>query len=246
VPRRRKPSPGLWTANQIVAFNVAKARLLRGWTQEEAAQALAPYLGTLLSTASFSAIERSVDTGRVREFSADELLAFARAFRVPVTWFFTPPSPFWDSAGVSTPDAGEEGLDPLVMLHAVLGTPETLADYKSYLLSWPDPRHRMRILPDGTTENLGRVAEDVHPLLDDLLRLRARRQLRDRFGDVDQARDVLRALTAVLDELDDPAFDDPASDEPSSDEPASDGPAADAPPTKRRRGGGESTPTTPS
>ncbi len=182
MPRRRKPSPGLWTANQIVAFNVAKARLLRGWTQEEAAQALAPYLGTLLSTASFSAIERSVDTGRVREFSADELLAFARGFRVPITWFFTPPS-FWEGVGVSTPDAGEEGLDPLEMLHAVLGTPETLADYREYLLSWPDPRHRMRINPDGTTENLGRVQEDVHPLLDDLLRLRpapATRSLRRR------------------------------------------------------------------
>lgn len=213
VPRRRRPSPRLWTANQIVAFNVVKARLLRGWTQEEAAHALAPYLGTLLSTASFSAIERSVDTGRVREFSADELLAFARGFRVPLAWFFTPPS-FWEGVGVATPDAGEEGLDPLVMLHAVLGTPETLADYKQHLLSWPDPRHRMRVHADGTMENLGRVAEDVHPLLDDLLRLRAQRQLRDRFGDVDRARDVLTALTALLDELDDPTFDEPAENEP--------------------------------
>ncbi len=205
MPRRRKPSPGLWTANQIVAFNVAKARLLRGWTQEEAAQELAPYLGTLLSTARFWAIERSVDTGRVREFNADELLAFARGFRVPITWFFTPPT-LWEGVGVSTPDAGEEGLDPLVILHAVLGTPETLADYRSYLLSWPDPRTRMRMNPDGTMENLGRLQQDVHPMLDDLLRLRARRQLRDRFGDVDQARDVLRALTALLDEMDEPPF----------------------------------------
>lgn len=66
----------------------------------------------------------------------------------------------------------------------------------------------MRIHPDGTMENMGRLAEDVHPMLDDLLRLRARKQLRDRFGDVDQARDVLRALTALLDELDDPSLDD--------------------------------------
>jgi hypothetical protein len=216
MPRRRKPSSGLWTANQIVAFNVGRARLLRGWTQEEAARALAPYLGTLMSTASFSAIERSVDTGRVREFNADELLAFARGFRVPIPWFFTPPSPFWDTAGVATPDAGDDGLDPLVMLHAALGTPETLADYKDYLLSWPDPRHRMRINPDGTTEHLGRVAEDVHPMLDDLLRLRARKQLRDRFGGVDQARDVLKALTALLDDLDDPTFEEPATDEPAA------------------------------
>ncbi len=225
MPRRRKVSPRLLTANQIVAFNVAKARLLRGWTQEEAARALAPYLGKQLSTASFSAIERSVDTGRVREFDADEILAFARAFGVPITWFFTPPSEFWDGLGVSTPDAGEDGLEPLVMLHAVLGTPETLADYKSYLLSWPDPRSRMRVHPDGTMENMGRLADDVYPMLDDLLRLRARRQLRDRFGNIDQARDVLNALRAVLDELDDPSVDEPATDEPA----------------KKRRSGGAAT-----
>ena len=47
------------TPNQIVAFNVAKARALRGWTQEEAAEALAPYLGAKLSGPSFSALERS-------------------------------------------------------------------------------------------------------------------------------------------------------------------------------------------
>ncbi|HVL28620.1 MAG TPA: helix-turn-helix transcriptional regulator [Acidimicrobiales bacterium] len=212
MARRRTPSPKLWTANQIVAFNVAKARRLRGWTQEEAARALAPYLGTTLSTASFSALERSVDTGRVREFNADELLAFARGFGVPITWFFTPPSVYWDGVGVSTPDTGEEGLDPMVMLHAVLGTPETLAAYREDLLSWPDPRHRMRRNPDGTLENQGRLQEDLHPLLDDLLRLRARRQLRDRFGDVDRAREVLNALTAVLDELDDSPLEGPAAD----------------------------------
>ena len=213
MPRRRKP-PKLWTANQIVAFNVAKARVLRGWTQEEAARTLAPYLGTTLSTASFSALERSVDTGRVREFNADELLAFARGFRVPITWFFTPPSEYWDGMGVSTPDTGEEGLDPMVMLHAVLGTAETLVDYREDLLSWPDPRHRIRRNPDGTLENLGRLKEDVHPLLDDLLRLRARRQLRDRFGDVDRAREVLNALTAVLDDLDDATPASPADEAP--------------------------------
>lgn len=132
---------------------------------------------------------------------------------MPLAWFFTPPS-FWEGIGVSTPDAGEEGLDPLVMLHAVLGTPETLEDYKEYLLTWPDPRHRMRVYADGTQENVGRVAEDVHPRLDDLLRLRARRQLRDRFGDVDEARHVLTALTALLDDLDDPSIDETDTKEP--------------------------------
>jgi transcriptional regulator with XRE-family HTH domain len=166
VPRRSKtnPAPKAWTPNQIVAFNIAKARLLRGWTQEEAARAIAPYLGALLSPASFSAIERSVDGGRVREFSADEILALARGFRVPVGWFFTPPSA-WEGVAVATPDAGPHGLDPAEMMDAVLGTPETLEDWKSYLFSWPDPSHRLRIYADGRTEDLGPVQEDVHPRL---------------------------------------------------------------------------------
>lgn len=193
------------TANQIVAFNVVKARLLRGWTQEEAADAIAPYLGNRLSAASFSAIERSVDVGRVREFSAHEILAFARGFHVPVTWFFTPPSPYWDGVGVDTPDAGEDGLDPLVVLDAVLGTPATLEEYRQYLFSWPSDEHRLRVYADGTAEDLGAISEDVHPRLDELLRIRARRHLRDRFGDVDGARDALTRLLGLLDALDDPA-----------------------------------------
>jgi len=210
MPRRAKPSRPLWRPNQIVAFNVAKARLLRGWTQEQAAEALAPYLGTKMSGASFSAIERSVDVGRGREFNADELLAFARGFRLPLAWFLTPPSA-WEGVGIATPDAGDEGLDPLVMLHAVLGTPETLKEYKEYLFSWPDPRHRLRVYADGPTQTLGPVAEDVYPLLDDVLRIRARKLLRDRFGGVEQARDVLNGLTAILDELDEGTIDESAT-----------------------------------
>ena len=64
---RRKQNRPTYTVNQVIASNVAKARMLRGWTQQEAAEALAPHLGTKMSTASFSAIERSVDGGRVRE-----------------------------------------------------------------------------------------------------------------------------------------------------------------------------------
>jgi transcriptional regulator with XRE-family HTH domain len=202
VPRRKRDSPKLWNANQIVAFNVARARMLRGWTQEEAAEQLAPYLGVRMSGASFSAIERSVDAGRPREFDANELLAFARAFRVPLGWFFTPPTPWWDGVGIATPDASDEGLDPMVMLDAVLGTPETLEDYKSYLLSWPNPLQRMRRYDDGRLEYLGPEMEDVHPRLDEQLRLRTRTLLREHFGDIDRAQDFLRRLIALLDDLD--------------------------------------------
>ncbi len=39
---------------------------LCGWTQDQATEACAPYLGTRLSPASWSALERSVDGGRIR------------------------------------------------------------------------------------------------------------------------------------------------------------------------------------
>ena len=67
---RHKRSESAWTPNQIVAYRVAIARRLRGWTQEQAAVELEPYLGTRLSAASFSAIERSFAGGRDRQFNA--------------------------------------------------------------------------------------------------------------------------------------------------------------------------------
>lgn len=81
------------TPNQVVAFNLARAREVRGWTQDQAAEALEPYLGRRWSTASFSQAERSI-AGKVnRSFDADELIAFARAFELPVAWFLLPPPP---------------------------------------------------------------------------------------------------------------------------------------------------------
>jgi hypothetical protein len=81
------------TPNQIVAYNLAQARLWKNWTQEEAAEHLEPYLGARWSKASFSAAERSVDGQRVRQFSADDIVAFSRAFGLPVGYFFLPPPP---------------------------------------------------------------------------------------------------------------------------------------------------------
>jgi hypothetical protein len=78
------------TANQLVAANLRRARDVRGLTQEQAAERLEPYLGTRWSPAVFSAAETSVKTSRVREFDASELLAFSRAFDLPIGWFFLP------------------------------------------------------------------------------------------------------------------------------------------------------------
>jgi hypothetical protein len=208
VPRRKPPVSPAWTPNQIVAHNISKARLLRGWTQDQAAEACAPYLGTRLSPASWSALERSVDGGRIREITADELVGFARAFDLPIGFFLTPPSA-WDNHVVATPDAGPDGLEPVELFDVVIGTDENLAAWEQYLVSWPSPMHRVAI-HGGTIENLGRVQDDVHHRLAGPAGLRARLALREQFGDLAAARDVLTRLTTALDVLEQP---EPASDE---------------------------------
>jgi hypothetical protein len=209
VPRRKRPVSPAWTPNQIVAHNISKARLLRAWTQDQAAEACAPYLGTRLSPASWSALERSVDGGRIREITADELVGFARAFDLPIGFFLTPPSA-WDNHVVDTPDAGPNGLDPIELFDVVIGTDENLAAWEQYLLSWPSPEHRVAIHDDGTIENLGRVQDDVHHRLAGPAGLRARLALHEQFGNLAAARDVLTRLAAALSDLEqpEPALDD--------------------------------------
>jgi hypothetical protein len=200
MARRKKPTIPTWTPNQIVAHNIAKARLLRGWTQDQAAEACTPYLGTRLSPASWSALERSVDGARIREITADELVAFARAFDLPIGFFLTPPSG-WDNHLVATPDH-QDGLEPVELFDVVIGTPENLAAWEQYLQSWPVPGHRVRLDPDGTMEVIGRLEEDVHPRLAGPAALRARLLLQQQFGDLDAAREVLTRLATILDGLD--------------------------------------------
>ena len=63
---------------------------MRGWTQEQAAEHLEPYLGERWSKATYSTAERSIDGNRVRQFSCDDVYAFSRAFGVPITYFLCP------------------------------------------------------------------------------------------------------------------------------------------------------------
>jgi hypothetical protein len=79
------------------------------------------------SKATFSQAERSVDPGKSRAFSADELVAFADTFGLPVVWFFLPPPPGTDG----TPTRAEAGQTPTDyaselrrLLQRVVGTPE--------------------------------------------------------------------------------------------------------------------------
>ena len=137
MPRSRKglPEPKIplyfgLTPNQVVAYNLAQARQLRQWTQEQAAEKLEPHLGRRWSKATFSSAERSVESDRVRQFDANEIVAFARAFELPVSWFFLPPPP-WAAPGVPTklrtPDADQFGTPLAELADLVFGTDEGLA-----------------------------------------------------------------------------------------------------------------------
>jgi hypothetical protein len=80
------------TPNQVVAYRLRWAReRIKDWTQEQTAEHLEPYLGIRWSSASFSTAE-STKGKRVREFTADEIVAFSKVFELPVGWFFLPPN----------------------------------------------------------------------------------------------------------------------------------------------------------
>jgi hypothetical protein len=113
------------TPNQVVAFNLALAREWKGWTQDQAAEALEPFLGKRWSKASVSQAERSVAGKFIRNFDADELVAFARAFELPVGWFLMPPPPWSDTPGVPVklrvPDAKRFGAALAELVDVVFG-----------------------------------------------------------------------------------------------------------------------------
>src|ERR1700674_492883 len=180
-PRLRRT----YSPNQVVALNVARARALRGWTQEEAATALAPYLGTRWSTASFSAVERSTAGTRVKQFSADELVALSRGFGLPIGWFLMPPPPS-EKAGLHTPDAGMRGQEMITLVDAVLGTSESFEPWREALFAYAVDVARVH----GDTETSDSGGRDPDADLGTMPMLRAAIELRETFGDVDEARDV--------------------------------------------------------
>jgi len=128
VPSKRKPSPDseeqpttpeTLDLNQIVAYNIREARLLKGWTQEDLADRLEPYLGQRITQASVSSIERAWDGERRREFDAQELLIYSVIFELPIIWFLLPPP---------NDDRFLEGV-PMRLNHLypqILGTPDQL------------------------------------------------------------------------------------------------------------------------
>ncbi|MEV5943683.1 helix-turn-helix transcriptional regulator [Streptomyces sp. NPDC051994] len=98
-----RPSP-----NQLVSYNLLRARRSRGWKQQEVGELMGRYTGRPWSNASVSAAERAWKGGRPRKFDANEILAFCRIFDVPFSYFLLPPEEE-RVQGVSTLEEGIGG-----------------------------------------------------------------------------------------------------------------------------------------
>src|SRR5689334_5827973 len=136
MPKLKNPFGRTYSPNQIVALNIARARAVRGWTQEQASAALAPHLGTRWSNASFSAVERSIAGARVKPFSAYELVAAARGFDLPLGWFFLPPPPGEDAGLAAKREDVLRGGDLGALLDVVLGTETSTPPWRDALLAY--------------------------------------------------------------------------------------------------------------
>lgn len=127
------------TANQLAAYNLARIRKARGLSQEQAADLLAPYLGVRWSKAVYSAAERSYDGKRVRQFTADDLVAMASAFGVPLLYFFLPPKAE-DRREASAVGSGEHEVSWRELFDIMLGGPYRSALFPRVLELPPQDR----------------------------------------------------------------------------------------------------------
>jgi hypothetical protein len=192
-----------WTPNQVVASRLADARMIRHLTQEQAAAALAPYLGARWSGATFSLVERSVDGKRVRQFTADDLLALSRAFDLPIGFFLSPPALGDEGSRIATPDAKGPGVPGQVLVDAILGTDENFHYWWEALAAWGVREGHLVTIDreTGAVVDVTRPTPDTKPRFCDIARLRAEVSAAQQFGDLTTTRETLGRLLAFLDRL---------------------------------------------
>ena len=132
--------------------------------------------------------ERSVTGNRVREFTADDLVTFARAYDVPVLYFLTPPP---SGVFVQVPNSQ---ITTLTMLEAVLGRLDNLAEWEALLDEWnfADDEQLPFPLDDQRRVELRAIAREV-------ALVRAEHLIRRHFkGSLMDLRDNLRSLADLV------------------------------------------------
>ncbi|HEV2766733.1 MAG TPA: hypothetical protein VGV63_03360, partial [Acidimicrobiales bacterium] len=142
--------------------------------------------------ASISQAERSIAGRFIRKFDADEIMAFARAFEVPIAWFFMPPPPWSDHPGVpvklATPDAEEFGQALGLLVDLVFGEP-----YQQALLSLRLQAFLEQLGPIELTEAQQRIVSAVN--------LRVEALVAHSFQGLGQWQTALRSIANQLEDL---------------------------------------------
>lgn len=120
-----RANPPEISINQVVAYNLARIRNLKGLTQAQAVRLLEPYLGVRWSTQRYSTAERAYRGEVRRDFSVNELFAFAQAFGVPMVEFFVRPD---RALGIYSGQVGKAHRVEADRLPRIVGGPETVAN----------------------------------------------------------------------------------------------------------------------
>jgi hypothetical protein len=141
-----------------------------------------------MSRASYSAIERSIGGGRVKQFSADELVALARGFRLPLLWFFLPP-PLDDDPGLHIPHASSRGIEFTEFLDIVFGTADTQGPYRDALRQWAT-----EALDEGLLQKVERQLAAID-------RAQAEALIGEAIGDIPEAQGTLRKAADLLEDV---------------------------------------------
>ncbi len=128
-----------WTASQVVAHNLTRARELHRLTQSEVAERLSRFTGSNWTQTTVAQAEGSVGGQRVRQFTANELVALARTFDLPVLFFFLPPD---DGGGRLMTDDAKGGHPWEYLLVLLLGHRDSFPIVAERTANWSHVRTR--------------------------------------------------------------------------------------------------------
>jgi transcriptional regulator with XRE-family HTH domain len=195
--QRRKgqeAAPTLRSINSLVAANVTDARMRRGMTQEQLGKRLEAVTGRRWSKATVSALERSADGVKVRQFDADDLVAIAHVLEVPLLFLFKPSLPEFHPNERYTPHPVNEQAVPAAddwtavdLARVLFGAGDStapvgqgdgadaVAETFSELLGTLDAEATGRLVTDVTARKLRRWHEVLEEIADEVARATAER-----------------------------------------------------------------------
>lgn len=207
---RKRTEEKTWSASQVVAHNLTKARELRGLTQTEIAERLSRLTGTTWTQATVAQAEGSVTGTRVRQFSANELVALARTFDLPVLYFFLPPAD--GTRAFETADAPAKGWPWEYLLLLVWGHAKNFPAVADRAAPWAHastivtvpaddvlgPRPEGALLAALTRDRERYTPEDMLAVAFNGL---ARRRVRGALAAEDDVSSVVESLRGIADTL---------------------------------------------